>query len=81
MVKNKGFNTRNGKHTGYTKGQRTMLRQRLDTKQEPKYTETNKTQVNTMKLTRTERDTGDDNERETLGQGKTKDNRGARLWP
>ena len=50
------FNSQNGKQTGYTQGQRVMLRQRLDTKQEPKYTETNKTQVNTMKLTTTERD-------------------------
>ena len=40
-----------------TQRQRVMPRQRLDTKQEPKYTETNKTQVDTMKLTRTERDT------------------------
>ena len=62
--KQKGLILENGKQTGYTQGQRAMLRQRLDTKQEPKYTET-KTQVNTMKLTRTERDTGDDNDRET----------------
>ena len=39
-----------------------MQRQRLDTKQEPKYTETNKTQMDTMKLTRTQQDTGKDNE-------------------
>ena len=40
-----------------------MTRQILDTKQEPKYTEPNKTQVDTIKLTRqtTERDTGEDN--------------------
>ena len=31
-------------------------------KQEPKYTEPNKTQVDTMKLTRTQQDTGEDNE-------------------
>ena len=30
----------------------------------------------TMKLTRTERDTGEDNDRETLGQGKTKNQGG-----
>ena len=46
-----------------------MPRQRLDTKQEPKYTETNKTQVDTMKLTRTERDTGEDNQTENTRTG------------
>ena len=43
--------------------------QRLDTKQEPKYKETNKTQVDTMTLTgteTTERDTGGDNDRLSL---------------
>ena len=61
------------------------MKSRLDTKQEPKNTEPNKTQVDTMRLTRTEtteRDRGEDNDRhrKILGQGKTK-NRGARLWP
>ena len=51
--KQKGFLLEtDGVHTG----QRVMPRQRLDTKQEPKYTETNETQVDTMKLTTTERD-------------------------
>ena len=61
-VLNKGFNTRNLVHRqGNTQRQRVMQRQRVDTKQEPKYTETNKTQVDTMKLTRTQQDTGEDN--------------------
>ena len=47
---------------GYSQGPRVMQRQRLDTKQESKYTEPNKTQVDTMKLTRTQQDTGEDNE-------------------
>ena len=45
-----------------TQQQRVMQRQRLNTKQEPKYTEPNKTQVDTIKLTRTQQDTGEDNE-------------------
>ena len=59
---NEGFNTELGHRQGNTQQQRVMQRQRLDTKQEPKYTEPNKTQVDTMKLTRTQQDTGEDNE-------------------
>ena len=55
----KGFITQNrNTHTQGTHITRVMTRRRLDTKQEPKYTEPNKTQADTMKLTRqtTERD-------------------------
>ena len=53
----------------------------MGTKQEPKYTEQNKTQMKMIRQTRTEttqRDTGEDNDRrrETLGQGKTQNNMG-----
>ena len=47
-----------------------MTRQRLDTKQEPKYTEPNKTQVDTMKLTRLK--PLNETQVKTIGQGKTK---------
>ena len=78
---NKGFSLETGTDHVLTVT-RVRTRQRLDPKQEPKYTEPNKTQVDMtrqMRTENTERDTGEDNDRETLGQGKTK-NRGARLW-
>ena len=65
-------------------GTKVRTRLRLDTKQEPNYTLTTKTQVDTIRLMRTEttqRDTGEDNDRQgntRAGQNKT---RGARLWP
>ena len=63
IIKQKGFNSRKlGHRQGNTQRQRVMLRQSLDTKRETKYIETNKTQVDTIKLTKTQRDTGEDNE-------------------
>ena len=59
---NKGFNAWNEENRQDTHGTGVTTRQRLDTKQEPNYTEPNKTQVDTMKLTRTEQDAGENNE-------------------
>ena len=57
-----------------------MTRQRLDTKRNPN-TPNQTTQVDTMKLNKNwTRHRWRQWDRETLGQGKTK-NRGARLWP
>ena len=68
-MRNRGLILKTGHRRVLTR-QRVMPRQRLDTKQEPKYTETNKTQVDTMKLTRTEQDTGEDNETGNTRAGK-----------
>ena len=43
IVEQTGFNSRNRDTKGYSQGQRVMQRHRLDTKQDPKYTETNET--------------------------------------
>ena len=50
IVEQKGFLcSKTGNRQGNTQGRRVMQRQRLDTKQEPENTETNKTQVDTMR--------------------------------